>query len=526
MSTKPKVTNEYKRLSESPLWDWQRDFFLRHGAEVWKKNIVPNYITSNPFIAKAYAEIVLAYLKDITPTLTKDMPIYILEIGAGSGKFSFHFLRHFYSHYKNQNTYPVYYVMTEVATSMFDFWKSHHQLKPFIEEGLLDFGLFDISSSYSIKLEVSQKVINKDNQANIISIANYIFDCFPQDIFEVKEGNLFEHLVKLKSIKNLPKLGETATLTDDEIKALASVELEYEIKPCQTNYYDDLVLNNLLDLYVKNLNNTLFLFPTGAFKFLERLKSFSNGRLLVLLGDKGEHLLEALQENKKVRLANFGGCFTLPVNFHAIANYVVETKGQVLQTPHQMPKIDVLALLYGENTFEKTHLAYEQNITKFSPNDFFALKKATEKTYQVLDLGQILALLRLSHFDSAIFLTCYQSLIPMLGEGTALEKAQFLDVINKIWDERYILKSDEDLAFSLATLLAIMKFYSEAISFYKLSQKLSENSAMTEFNLGLCYFHIEEWEQAKEHMKKALGLDPTLPDPPEFLEKIDSLINK
>ena len=52
------------RLSESILWQAQRNYFIEQGIEAWRKNIVPSYVTINPFIAHTYAEVVLAYLED------------------------------------------------------------------------------------------------------------------------------------------------------------------------------------------------------------------------------------------------------------------------------------------------------------------------------------------------------------------------------------------------------------------------------------------------------------------------------
>jgi hypothetical protein len=43
------IIEQDQRLSHSMLWELQREFFARQGT-------VPHYITSNPFIANAYAQ--------------------------------------------------------------------------------------------------------------------------------------------------------------------------------------------------------------------------------------------------------------------------------------------------------------------------------------------------------------------------------------------------------------------------------------------------------------------------------------
>ena len=47
------VIDSGKPLSRSLLWTMQRRYFEDQGVEAWSTNIVPSYITSNPFIARS-----------------------------------------------------------------------------------------------------------------------------------------------------------------------------------------------------------------------------------------------------------------------------------------------------------------------------------------------------------------------------------------------------------------------------------------------------------------------------------------
>ena len=53
-----------RRLSESLLWRLQKNFFESQGLQAWTTGIVPHYITSNGWIADAYAKVVLGWLRD------------------------------------------------------------------------------------------------------------------------------------------------------------------------------------------------------------------------------------------------------------------------------------------------------------------------------------------------------------------------------------------------------------------------------------------------------------------------------
>ena len=86
-----------KPLSQSMIWKLQADFYANQGPKAWIKGIVPQYITTNPYIANVYAKTVFGYLRDFssTPEFDKDTTIYIMELAAGVGRFTYTFLKRF-----------------------------------------------------------------------------------------------------------------------------------------------------------------------------------------------------------------------------------------------------------------------------------------------------------------------------------------------------------------------------------------------------------------------------------------------
>ena len=92
------ILEKDQRLSQSMLWKLQRRFFEARGIDAWRKSIVPHYITSNMFIARAYSRIVSGFSRDCFAgrlLVNPNQPLYILELGAGSGRFAYHFLKNF-----------------------------------------------------------------------------------------------------------------------------------------------------------------------------------------------------------------------------------------------------------------------------------------------------------------------------------------------------------------------------------------------------------------------------------------------
>src|ERR1041384_925361 len=102
-----KVLERDVPLSQSVIWRLQRDFYAQRGLKAWNEDLVPSYITNNPFIAEIYAGIVAAFVQDClshsNAPLSPENPLLVLELGAGTGKFSYLFLRKLTALLKNNS---------------------------------------------------------------------------------------------------------------------------------------------------------------------------------------------------------------------------------------------------------------------------------------------------------------------------------------------------------------------------------------------------------------------------------------
>lgn len=517
MSSVKAGENEKKfvSLSQSEIWRLQQDFFAQ-GGEVWKNSLVPNYITSNPFIANAYAQVALAYLDDcyFNKLLISDQPIYIIELGAGAGQFGYLFLKSFLAdlqYYKhiNQN---VCYVMTDSSLLSLNHWQSHEQLKPYVEQGLLDFACFDAALDKEIHLSVSKSIINKNVVSNpVIFIANYLFDCTPQDVFEIRDGELYEQLVSLNISGKI----------DFSLFKPKDIKISYVYQKCSPNHYENDVWNNILNKYKAQNKKGVFLFPTWVFTVLERLKQFTCNNYLFLSGDKGNHLIDSVITNKYPNLGIFGGCFAFDVNYHAISEFVLEIGTQVLQTPHKPKSIDVLGFLFGEKNvyYGRTAHSFNNHIINFGPDDFFLFKTRLENEQRPTTLPQIISYLRKSRWDSRILYTYYELLSSLLGELPLAEKQNFREILENIWSNYFNANPENNPTFYIATLLGNMGFHQDAITYYQRSQKLTGNDVTTEFNLGLCYLYLGNLLKAKKLINNASSMEE-FPLAKGFAEKL------
>jgi hypothetical protein len=165
-------------LSRSLIWRAQRDFYATRALKAWTEDQVPSYITNNPFIADIYAELIAAFLDDcgsLKPAPpSRETPVRILELGAGTGKFAYLLLRRLTGLLKMRDL-PLdsfQYVMTECSESVLEDWHKNPYLAEFVSQGMLHFGTF--SAGLDRDQQPNAWIVNKA-RGTLIVIANYVF---------------------------------------------------------------------------------------------------------------------------------------------------------------------------------------------------------------------------------------------------------------------------------------------------------------------------------------------------------------
>ncbi|MDH6097501.1 tetratricopeptide repeat protein [Anabaenopsis sp. FSS-46] len=498
-------------LSQSLLWELQRNFFAQQGINAWNHNTVPHYITSNPYIANAYAKVTLGFLRDWQPSLDPTHPIYILELGAGSGRFAYHFLKKFWAFFPHTslNYLTVKYILSDFSPSNLHYWHHHPFLQTYFQQGKLDIAQFDAQNSQSLHLQHANQT-HTTLKNPLIVLANYFFDCLPQDAFTLKQNQLYASLVNL----TLPN-HRTPNLEDPDL--VHHLQITYSDRPITPNYYGNPAYNQLLHHYQQHLNNTTVLLPIVGLKCLDNLRQLSQNRLLLISGDKGYSKLEDLGDRPKPHMAFHGSCFSLMVNYHAIGQYVINQGGQALDTPHRHASLNISAFMFGHppTEYAETRHGYSDAIINNSPDDFFHLKKAMESQWDSfaaawgadrLTLQQLIAYLRLSGWDANIFLNCLSSLNKLIETTNQTQRQELIQIIENIWDTYYPIGETQDLPFQLGKLLLKLQDYSQASYYFQQSLKLHGLQAKTLQHLGQCYRHLNQHDAAMYCLDQSLNL--------------------
>lgn len=493
-----------RRLSDSMLWKLQRNYFRQAGIKAWRNGTVPHHITSNPYIADAYARIVSNYLRDCLAAVDLEHPIYVVELGSGSGRFAYLFLKTFLASQPDSllKDVSIKYVTTDFTEQNLEYWRRHPRFQRFIEEGLIDFARFDVEHDRKLKLIHSGDTITAKNLRNpLVVIANYMFDSIPQDAFFVSGNELFETLVTLTTPKK-----ET---DPNDPKILSRVDLSYDYNRVNGPYYEEANWNRILGDYKKRLPDTAFLFPTTALQGIRNLHRLSRGRMLLLSGDRGYSSDEALREGQGAPAIAVHGSISMMVDYQIIGEYCRRLGGQALHPRHLARSLNISAFMFGDtaSNFSETRQAYAEAIEKFGPDDFFTLKEGIAGIYDALTLDQILAFLRLSCWDYKRFWECLPVIKKHLPVMTGLQKRALHEAIVKVWDSYLPIGEESDLAFELGTLLVEMEFYEAALDFLHRSVDLHGLAPGTAYNIAVCYYSLNQMDRALDHVNQALGLD-------------------
>ena len=480
-------------LSQSVIWRLQREFYVQRGIKAWTEDLVPQFITNNPFIAEIYAGIVFNFLTDCGDVSTAKQ-LRIFELGAGVGKFSYLFLRKVSDLLRNKGIAPgtIRYCMTDCSESVIETWRSTNDLAEFVSSGILEFEPFQVGD------EIDSSFL-RSSGGPLVLIANYVFDSLPQDAFEIRDGQIFETLVSTSE-------NEAAGS-----KTLSGLQLSYKNVPLKPQRYFADSWNRILDQYRNHLTNGVVLFPCAALEALEEFHKFSDGRIVVLVGDKGFVHEEDLALCQGPPTIEFHGpnCFSQMVNLDAIGKYIQSSGGVALLPEKHSAGLNICAFLQGraEHEFAATQGAYAEARAAFDPDDLFTLFAWLNAHMEEMTLRQILAALRLTRWDP-IFL---QRVFPVLARqlrAVGLERYDLRDSVLKSWANHYPVNQNENaFAFQCGVILLELRFFEEALSMFKVSQQVLGATAATTYNLGLCALGLGRTSEALGFMIEASTMD-------------------
>ena len=502
-------------ISRSLIWQWQRDSYAQRSLKSWTEDMVPQFITNNPFIAEFFARIVLGFICDCidlggknSRPLSAENPLLILELGAGPGKFCFLFLRQLEALLRSKEI-PlsiVRYGMTDCSDSLIQAWRMNKYLSEFSDRGILQFELLDAGgeiNSRFVRGDATETI--EQPRSPLIVIANYVFDSLPHDAFVIKEGQVSELLQTTAAARR--------DAGSNPPEALSRLKFSYtHSADAASGHYAEPSWNSILDLYRRRLPAATVLFPSQALKTLGALRKLNGGTMLVLAADKGYLREDSLLLSQGPPTYEFhsANCFSQMVNFDAIAKYFEARGGQAFLPEKHSSSLHICAFLEPQPgaQFPSLQARFEQARSAVGPDDLFALLAWLNPHMEEMSVPQILALLRLSRWDPTTLVRLFPVLARQIRSAVA-ERNDLRNAVLLTWANHFpIIPSDNVLAFYSGVILLELRFFDEALSLFRQSQDLLGRTSTTSYNLGLCSLGLGRTSEALTFMIEACDLDP------------------
>lgn len=511
------LPNEQRyRFSEAPIWDIQRRYFEEAGTMAWSNDQVPQYITSNPMIAHAYAEMIFGVLLDRAGQGQMTEPVCIVELGAGAGRLACHVLHELRSlvAYAGVPLPPVRYWMTDLAMSNVLAWREHPALQTFIADGTLDVAKFDAVHDTELQLLVSGETISAGAlKQPLVIVANYFFDNIPQELLYMDGGRVHETDVYVRYSE---QGGE-----DKPSALLDGLSLRYEERYAPEYEKEDYPYREVISLYREQLEDSYLLFPVVGLTCLERLRAWSSAGFVLITADKGDHRIENLRNAPPPELI-LHGSFSLTANYHAIL-YELERHGALALFPAQHYRnLNVGCILHldGAPAYVHTRLAYRRFIERFGPDEFFSLKEWVDPHLDSMGLQQLLGFWRLGGYDAEFFVQSAKTISSLLPDADEEELQDLASGIERMWASYFVMEQKYNLALDAGLILFEMDRYEQSRRFLELAIEAESGDVVSTvyYCLAVCCFELEQDEDAVRYLKELLALEPDHEEAVELLK--------
>ncbi|HEY9731892.1 MAG TPA: hypothetical protein V6C89_08270 [Drouetiella sp.] len=527
-----------RRLSESLLWTLQEEYYANKSLKAWER--VPFYSTSRMMFVGAIAELVSKFLLDLGQDLNFAEPVYILELGGGSGCFAYRFinqLKELLADFEQFKSLRFQYILSDFAKANVDAHLRNLRIRPLIDSGELEVAVYDPQISNTVKLEVSGQTLCRGKLKNpLLIIANYFFDTIKQDAFRIIDGVLKETQIALyremSGGESSPELDEGSS---PELDGGSSPEPEgessprvsiQEIKMSETYadiglpYYNDPYLDSILAFYQNNLADSSVIFPIGAMRSLANLSDLADGKLAAFVSDKGFASLDSKQV-LGLRTQEFAehGAFSFDVNFDSIKRYVENKGGAALIESGDHSS---LGFIFATTWPAKAELAkqfFRQSLQKrdvcnasYNLEEFTFVGCEHGRNFVRPYLTNFVSIVQSSNFDPFIFdgafARLFEGLVPELTEMDSEQEREVTELLRETFNNIFNVANDYcDLAAILEFCMCWHKYE------FCLELALEANSTLGPSRKAFDYAaiaceHLERGPEAYEYFRQSVELKP------------------
>lgn len=412
---------------------------------------------------------------------------------------------------------PLVYVITDFTSDIVSFCQNHKRMQEHIAEGVVDFAVYNCEQDEELHLNISGKTLSASTvKTPIIAISNYVFNGLRQDAVSISDGAISEAFVSVSTDKEEPNP------SDPEI--ISRMHLDWSFRPVTSveSQFPEPFYPSLLRHYAEQPGTATVLLPVGALRFLSHLQSLSHGHFLLLSADKAHAHAEDARLGKETPHLAIHGSFSFMSNFDALRVCVEALGGRSLHTPYYSG-LQVAAFLTG--AAPEFEFAWENVLLAFDPDSFSQLQRCVHDETPSPSLKNILALVRLSRYESEVFYKFKQVLVDHIPYANDKMQSDFKSDILKIARNFYPLSTSKDVDFDLGRLSMGLRDYETSIELFKKSMELCGNHYVTWHNLGICYYYIDNLQESMNSFDNCLRIQPEYQDAKSWRARVEEKLH-
>ncbi len=190
------MKESFRPFEESSIWDSIATFYTERGLESWASGTVPSRISSNAWIADAYAEIIAAFMRDLEAAGSTARPL-VVELGAGSGLLGWHWTRRL-AEISPDDDLPVDVLLTETSAAHARAWLGEPRMARWFARPEIHLGVLRVDETPPTEVVDLDGVPVPLTDRPVVVIANYVFDSVPTDMLLLREGRVHRVHVALE----------------------------------------------------------------------------------------------------------------------------------------------------------------------------------------------------------------------------------------------------------------------------------------------------------------------------------------
>lgn len=514
----------YTKLSEACIWSMLETVYKNGGKELWEK--VPFYITSSTFIAESYAEMVISFLLDCHSNLNTKEPIYIIELGTGTGCFSFYLQkeiarkRMFFS---KIDQLKIIYIMTDVSSKSINGWQKSDVFASFVKNGLLEFAIFKPEEQTEFTTYSGIRISPETIQNPIFVIGNYFFDSLRQDAFRVDNHELQE----ARHAFSIPP-----GVAEDDPKIFELLQKKETYHTIDGKYYDDECKNMVLRNYADELDHASVLFPVGALDCVSNLRKMSNDRMVLITTDKGYCNAKAMEGLWEQPFCGHDGVFSYSVNFDAISRYISLFGGRSYNTDlGAFPVETNLSIVMKDLPsldFPHTRYFFEEILVRKNPINYVNVCENFISPHVKYDANEMIksyvAFVRMANNDPIAFYLCFEAIMERITEIDKENTRVLIATMKEVENNFFHASSRYDVLYQIGKTRYMLDQYDDALISLKRSLQLFGESSYTLFYIAACYEVQSDYLLALEYYQRSLDLDPSCEITKRAIERMKSRI--